>query len=547
MKQPWFLIILVYVCACANPIPPTGGPKDLDPPILINTTPENKTLNYEGSEISLEFDEYIKEENLLTQLMITPNLRGPYTYRVNRNKITLSFEEPFDSATTYTFNFREGIKDITEGNVPPNLKFVLSTGSFLDSASVQGEVRSLMTQELLEDITISLYKDPDTVTIFDGPPTYSTLTEEDGQFTIENIKNGAYFIYSLGDENRNLKLESRSEGYGFLDQNIVLTDSLGGVKLFLFKLDTRPIVLQNSRPVGKNYDLKFNKSLVSYQLIYENETLVSNLVEDNETLRVYYNESVQDSLAVRFIVQDSLQQSLDSLVYVKFEKSSKNPDAFNAKLNLKDGPVNRQISTDIKFSKPISSINYDSIYVYFDSLHIFPLNDSLLFSDSIGDKFLLEIDFDTFLPEDSLITNWSDKFHFIISKGSFISVEGDSVSLIQNALSFKDPKEFGSIRGSIVTEYSSFVIQLIEKNFEVIEEITVKDQPNRDYEFVNIEPGSYSIRVLIDEDNNGSWDPGNVLSKSLPEKVSIFFHPNVKTEVIKLRANWEQSGIDLSF
>ena len=547
MKQPWFLIILVYICACANPIPPTGGPKDLDPPTLINTSPENKTLNFEGSEISLEFDEYIKEENLLTQLMITPNLRGPYTYRVNRNTIILNFEEPFDSATTYTFNFREGIKDITEGNVPPNLKFVLSTGSFLDSASVHGEVRSLMTQEFLEDITISLYKDPDTVTIFDGPPMYSTLTEDDGKFTIENIKNGDYIIYSIGDENRNLKLESRSEGYGFLDQNIVLSDSLAGIKLFIFKLDTRPIVLQNSRPIGKNYDLKFNKSLISYQLISDNESLVSNLVENNETLRVYFSESVQDSLEVRVIVLDSLQQSLDSLVYVKFEESTKKPDTFTSKINLKDGPVNKQLSAQLKFSKPVSSVNYDSIYFQFDSLHIFPLNDSLLFSDPIGDKFFLEIDFDTFLPEDSLITNWPDKFHLIISKGSFISVEGDSISLMQNALSFKDPKEFGSIRGTIITEHTSFVIQLVEKNFEVIEEITVTDKSIRDYEFLNITPGSYSIRILIDENNNGLWDPGNILSKSLPEKVLVFYHPNVESEVIKLRANWEQSGIDLSF
>ena len=132
MKQPWFLLLILY--ACANPIPPTGGPKDLDSPILINTVPENKVLNFEGSEIVLEFDEYIKEENLLTQLMITPNLSDPYKYQINRNQIKLSFEEPFDSATTYTFNFREGIKDITEGNVPPNLKFVFSTGTFLDSA-----------------------------------------------------------------------------------------------------------------------------------------------------------------------------------------------------------------------------------------------------------------------------------------------------------------------------------------------------------------------------------------------------------------------------
>ena len=97
MKKSWLLISLFI--SCANPIPPTGGPKDLDPPLLLSTNPENKTLNFNQSSIALEFDEYIKEENLLTQLMITPSIEGTYKYQLTRNRITLNFEEPFDSAT----------------------------------------------------------------------------------------------------------------------------------------------------------------------------------------------------------------------------------------------------------------------------------------------------------------------------------------------------------------------------------------------------------------------------------------------------------------
>ena len=227
MYKYWYFLLVLS--ACANPIAPTGGPKDLDPPILLNTIPDNKTLNFSESSIELEFDEYIKEENLLTQLMITPNLKGIYTYKLNRNRIILNFEEPFDSTTTYTLNFREGIKDITEGNVPPNLKFVFSTGDFLDSASVRGVVRSLMSKKPLDEVTLSLYQYPDTITIFDGPPRYSTITDEQGFFTIENIKNGTYTIFSLNDKNRNLKLESQSEGYGFLNAPLEIQDSSGSL------------------------------------------------------------------------------------------------------------------------------------------------------------------------------------------------------------------------------------------------------------------------------------------------------------------------------
>ena len=545
MKQSWFLIFLIY--ACANPIPPTGGPKDLDPPILIKTVPENKTLNFSGSEISMEFDEYIKEENLLTQLMITPNLNDPYDYRVNKNRFVISFKEPFDSATTYTLNFREGIKDITEGNVPPNLKFVFSTGNFLDSASVHGVVRSLMTKEILEDITVSLYNDPDTITVFDGPPRYSTITNEQGSFTIENIKNGNYFIYSIDDQNRNLKLESRSEGYGFLDHSLVLNDSLPGLDLFIFNLDTRPIVLQNSRPVGNNYELKFNKSLARYQLMTEDESLVSNMIDNNQTLRIYYNESVTDSLGLRFIVEDSLQQTLDSLVYVKFEESTKKSDKLTSKFSLSNGPVNKFWSAQLKFNKPIASIYYDSIYFQFDSLLYFPIVDSMITTNDSNDEYIISLNFDDIIVNDSILRNWKNNFEFIISQGSFISVENDSIAAIEKEYSFKDPKEFGIISGTLTSDFNSFIIQLVERNFDVVEEIIVNSTDVTSYEFRHIAPGSYSIRVLIDENNNGTWDPGNIKLKALPEKIAIFFHPNVNSQEINLRANWEQSGLDLAF
>jgi uncharacterized protein (DUF2141 family) len=535
------------VVSCANPIPPTGGPRDLDPPVLLATSPDNKSLNYNEPEISLEFNEYIKEENLLTQLMITPNLKGNYNYRVNRNRIVLTFDEPFDSATTYTLNFREGIKDITEGNVPPNLKFVFSTGSFLDSASVNGTTRSLMTKELLEDITVSLYVDPDTITVFDSPPRYSTITDENGVFSIENIKNGNYLLYAFNDKNHNLKLESRTEGYGYLDQAIALNDSLPPLELWIYNLDTRPIVLQNSRPVTGNYDLKFNKALSDYRLLDDQVNLFSNLVEDNQTLRIYYNELVQDSLAVRFTVTDSLQQSLDSLVYVKFEESSRKPEEFTHNISLKSGPVNKQWKTKLKFNKPLKQILYDSIYFRFDSLLQIQLADSAFTVNYSKDEYEVQFDFKEYLKDDTVYNNWSGDFQFILAAGSIISVEHDSISRQVTDYSFKDPKDFGIIRGAINTQYGSYWIQLVDNKFDVIEQLSSSQINGNKYEFLHVEPGNYSIRVLFDENNNGRWDPGNILEKIPPEKVELFHHPNSGGEIINLRANWEQTGLDIVF
>ncbi|GJM29565.1 MAG: hypothetical protein DHS20C17_22000 [Cyclobacteriaceae bacterium] len=545
MKYTWLLIFFGF--ACANPIPPTGGPRDFDPPVILNTTPPNKTLNFDQSEITLEFDEYIKEENLLTQLMITPNLGSTYKYQVNRNRITLSFEEPFDSATTYTLNFREGVKDITEGNVPPNLKFVFSTGNFLDSASVNGTIRSLMTKELLEDITISLYIEGDTIDIFSGPPRYSTLSDKEGLFSIENIKNGNYLVYAIDDKNRNLKLEPRTEGYGYLINPMELNDSMPPIELHLYNLDTRPIVLQNSRPIGNNYDIKFNKALSSYRLVDPGIPLNSNLVEDNQTLRIYYTEAIQDSLALQLSVSDSLNQTLDTLVYVKYQQSSRKPDKLTSNFSLKNGPVNKLWKSTVKFNKPISSFHYDSIYFKFDSLYYIPIVDSMLVTTYSRDEFTLTMNFQQYLTTDSIFSNWASPFEFIAAAGSIISVENDSISKIAQKFSFKKPKNFGIIRGTVNTQHESYVIQLLNNSFDLIAELNAQEIINNNYQFVHIEPGNYCIRILVDANNNGAWEAGNILEFLPPEPVHLFYHANTDGKSINLRANWEQSGLDLVF
>lgn len=538
--------LLIIICtACAKQVPLTGGLKDVDPPKIVSTTPSNGSLNFNGQEIVLEFDEYIKEENLRSQLLITPRVTSTYKSRVNRNRITLSFDQPFDSATTYTLNFREGIKDITENNVPDNLTFVFSTGDYLDSISLSGQVRSLMTKEALEDITISLYQTEDTITIFDGPPLYSTKTTKDGKFDLQNIKYGNYLLYALNDKNQNLQLESQDEGYAFLASSLLLSDSTANIDLSLQNLDTRPIILQNSRPVQNNFDLKFNKYIVDYQLADSTISLKSNLVESNRTLRIYQNDLVPDSLALRFEVRDSLLQKLDSTVYIRFEESSRKGEKFSGNLTLPRGGVDKQFTTTLNLNKPLDRINYDSIYFRFDTLAKIPIAAHQVSLNHSEDQLIFRIHMDSVIQKDTVLLGWEQSFEFIIANESIFSIEQDTLSQISRELSIKKPEDHGLLAGSITTSYENYFVQLLDKDFKVVESRPANSTST--YAFRNVLPGDYSLRILIDENNNGQWDPGNIHESRLPEPVRLFFHPNVGTEVITIRANWEQIDVDLSF
>jgi len=124
-----------------------------------------------------------------------------------------------------------------------------------------------------------------------------------------------------------------------------------------------------------------------------------------------------------------------------------------------------------------------------------------------------------------------------IGKGAFISVELDSSDNMKQTFSSINPEERGTIRGTITTNFESFTIQLLNEKYEVVREINNQAS----YVFDFIEPGTYYIRVLIDKNENGKWDKGNILEQQEPEPV--FFYE----EEVPLRENWEVGGKDISF
>ncbi|MBT8302211.1 MAG: hypothetical protein KJO63_12830, partial [Maribacter sp.] len=77
------------------------------------------------------------------------------------------------------------------------------------------------------------------------------------------------------------------------------------------------------------------------------------------------------------------------------------------------------------------------------------------------------------------------------------------------------------------------IVQLTNEKGETKQEIYAKEP--KTFEFTNIEPANYRIRVIFDANANGHWDTGNYLKRIQPERVSYY------PDVIEMRANWEKN------
>lgn len=67
-----YLIVALLIYGCAQVVPLTGGDKDETPPQEVKSTPTNKSINFSETTITIEFDEFIKLQNLQQQLIVSP-------------------------------------------------------------------------------------------------------------------------------------------------------------------------------------------------------------------------------------------------------------------------------------------------------------------------------------------------------------------------------------------------------------------------------------------------------------------------------------------
>ena len=70
-----FPLLAIAVVSCAKRGSITGGLKDTIAPKMINSIPKNHSTNFNGKEIKIYFDEYIKLKNVNKQLIISPPMK----------------------------------------------------------------------------------------------------------------------------------------------------------------------------------------------------------------------------------------------------------------------------------------------------------------------------------------------------------------------------------------------------------------------------------------------------------------------------------------
>jgi uncharacterized protein (DUF2141 family) len=545
MKSTFIQAIIFYLIliGCASQTTPTGGPQDEIPPVLISSNPKNGQKNFKGKTLELDFDEDVRLKDPKEEILITPSAGKNVKFTAKKNKIIIEPEEEWKDSTTYSLTFREGIQDLTEGNPAENLRLAFSTGNEIDSLSINGSVSEVFSEKIPEKITVALYQ-ADTFDIFNHTPTYLTKSDKKGKFSIQNLKAGTYYIYAFNDKNKNLKIESKTEKFGYLSKPIELLKNSDSLDINLITVDARPLAISSIRNTNKTTRVRFNKSIDSINVSGITKEQAQYILDDQHSEIIFYQSfDTSDSLSTRIYAKDSVNQFIDSTFYIKYSTTKMASESFTLSEKAYQYSIqHKTLYHTLSFNKPLANINLDSIYIKLDSATTTSIKPSNLSIDSLYHTIIISVKIDK--PADTLADGMLNKFKPFLQygKGAFISVEQDSSKKISKTISFPQEDDTGLVTGKISTQEKNFEIQLTTFDNKIVEKLINAKEINLQY----LTPQDYRVRIIIDSNGNGKWDPGNFYKKIEPEKVVLYKSDEGKY-TFPIRANWEYGPLLIKF
>lgn len=528
LKKLFGLLFLTFIALamwqCAKRGSPSGGPKDITPPELLRTEPENFSTNFKADKIRLYFDELIKLEDVQNQLVVSPPFKHPaeITPMGGPSKyIEVVIKDTLRENTTYTINFGQSIVDNNEGNPNSFLSYVFSTGDYLDSLTLTGAVKDAINRKADEFISVMLYEIDSTYTdstIYKEPPLYISNTGDSLPFfELKNLKAGKYALFGLKDVNKNNMFDQGQDKIGFIEDTITLpTDSIYGLNLFREELNykaTVPSLMAN------------NKIIFGYQGDYRDMVIepMTSLPDSVDTKIL--KERNKDTLNYWMTPTD-----LDSIVFTVRNDKALTIDTFTVK--MRDLPMDSltvSTSTSGKF-------NFEDSFSILANTPISELdtaNISLMVSDSIPATYTYALDTVQNKVDFDFEVEPNQKYSFSFLPGAitdFFGVENDTLAYNLSTGSYADYGNLRMILSGNVTY--PIIVQLTNEKGEVQREIAASE--SQIFEFNHLEPGNYVARVIFDENGNGKLDTGNFLEKRQPEEIS--YYPGT----IEIRANWEK-------
>ena len=536
----WGLCVSALLLAgCATQAVLNGGPRDTEPPKIIQSEPGLEATGVSTPVIRIRFDEYVTLNSPTDSIRITPAQKKAPNYQLKGKYLYITLKDSLLPNTTYHIDMQGGvIRDLNENNPMPATSVVFSTGEALDSGMLQGGVQDAYTLQPVANACVLLYRNPEDSCPLRDAADFFTLTDKKGRFAFNHLPDGPFSIYAVTDKNFNRRFDQQDEGIAFLPENLPVTPEDKGTadsnrhSIYLRLFKERP---ETTRYAGCSSTEKgihrfaFNLPTDTFQLrALEGETpaFYSEKNLQGDTISIYFHDTARKAME-RFLLR--FDGGSDTVTLSPYGKpigqqqgttygQQQKKESLTCKATDKV-EIGQQLA--VTFHHPLCSIDTTA----------FHLTEILRKEKDTQEVRDFRILWNPAQPRTVTLG------HPLESKCDYILLIRDSACIACNGLhndsilisfTIKGKKEYGQMRLLLhFPRRTDYIVQLADDKYNTrYEQPLPADSIAGDSAIVlfpHVAEGKYRLRVIADENGNRKWDTGKYRLHRQPEP--IFYAP----------------------
>lgn len=551
---------VLFSHSCANTTtPPSGGPKDTIPPVLVELYPYPgaKNVPVHKTQLMFKFDEFVTVKDQQSIFLSPPMEKRP-KFRLKGKAVIVSFENDLDSNRTYTLDVTNAIADNNEGNMFPGYTLAFSTGQHLDSMMITGTVQDCNTLMPLKGVTVMLYKDHADSAVFKHRPDAAGKTDDWGFFCLRNIQDTVYRLYAVKDDNNdNMYQAENNELIAFCDTLVrpvtVVNDSLPEIIKYLmtdtvaclarkseFELNmfretpSKQMIVNKERLGERTAYITFMAPYADIDSIWIKgvpaEKLITQFNLERDSLEIWVNDPGKQPdtlfLYVDYMKTDTLGALVPFTEEVKLAKPRQLGAAKSSSRDIKKEDTTAVFSVTaepetIEQYGYVIEFKYPLVQSAFDSLVFRSVNPRqqeatekyTFMQDSLNlRKYIVS-------PVPKLLPGY--EYFLKIPHRKFMDINGFYNDSLEVKVSLPNDDKLSSMSLVLTNVRNKYIIDLLnEKRDKIIRSYTVDQDATLLFPYITA--GKYSLRITEDLNRNGLVDTGNLLEHKQPEKVKFF-------------------------
>ncbi|MCQ2184328.1 MAG: Ig-like domain-containing protein [Bacteroidales bacterium] len=547
--------------SCANTTtPPTGGPKDTIPPVLVGTTPSQGVVcvPVSGAKFQFTFNEYVVVKNK-ENVFLSPPLSKRVQTKIKGKSVIVTFPVDLDSNKTYVLDLTEAIGDNNEGNMFQGYTQVFSTGEHIDSMMMTGTVLDNNTLMPVKGATVMLYKDHRDSALFLHRPDAAIKTDEWGWFVLRNIQDTLYRLYAIMDSQNDNIYDPDVDLIAFCDTLVqpvtMVSDSLKELR----KYDMKDTVGCQSR--ASEYELRMYKGKSTRQMIKNHgrtsfraafvSFLATDVIIDTMWIKgvphdklITQMNNVRDSmeiwidnqgkmpdtlyLNIKYHKTDTLGQLVPTMEVVKLAipKELSANALRNTKREIKKEDTTAVFTLEAKPELVeqygfVMSFNYPLISKGFDKMTLRSINPRQQESKM---KFTVTPDSTdirkfTIRPNEEFRPGF--EYYLKVPAREFRDINGFYNDSLEVKVTLPNDEKASLLSVDLQEVDCQIIVDLLdEKKSKVLRSYNI-NSPSL-LKFPYLTEGKYCIRITEDRNGNGIIDIGNLFEKKQPEKVRLY-------------------------